>query len=474
MRFSSLARLLLPATLLAAPLHAQRSAGSQTDTIHLSIEDAVRRALSISDEVRLAAANTEVAEALITTSRASGLPQIRLNASYQQVLENARATIVGSVFGQNYNYNSTLNIQQSLFQGGRVFAANRAAGAVRRASALDEAETRSRVSVDVQRQYLEVLLARQLVRIQEVNLDLAEQRLRQVEQFEKAGRAARYDVLRARVERSNLEPALIQARSNVELAELALKRTVNVPPSQPLVTTSEPDLEGLEAFVARIVSDSAPDPIRASVRSAEFTLDARKDAIRVARADMLPTVNAFFNSGYLALPSSNGLPTIWGNTSADNCGAGGTAGRVCQNNGWFADRNFGVQISWPLFDGLRAKGNVDLAQAQARQAELQLGLERELVALERSASRAEYERARAAFGAQRVTVSEADEAIRLATLRFERGLGTLLETSDAQIALLLARVNQARAYFDLYIAAAELARARGVAVPLPPTRPLSR
>ena len=69
---------------------------------------------------------------------------------------------------------------------------------------------------------------------------------------------------------------------------------------------------------------------------------------------------------------------------------------------------------------------------------------------------------------------EADEAFRIASLRFERGLATQLEVSDAQLLLLTARTNAARATIDYYLAAAELARARGVDVPLPPTRPATR
>jgi outer membrane protein TolC len=67
-----------------------------SDTLRLGIEEAVTRALRQSDETRLAAAQLDVTEAQITTSRAAGLPQLRLNGSYTQVIENARANIVGS------------------------------------------------------------------------------------------------------------------------------------------------------------------------------------------------------------------------------------------------------------------------------------------------------------------------------------------------------------------------------------------
>ena len=473
----SLHRIFLVVAALAALAHeghAQardvRSAPS-SDTLRLSIEEAVTRAVRVSDETKLSAAQLEVTEAQIVTARSAGFPQLRLNGAYTQVIENARGNIVGSVFQQPFTYNTNANISQTLFQGGRIFAGTRAAGDARQAARYDQAETRARVSVDVQRAYFQALLSDRLYEIQVRNLELADERLKQVERLESGGRAARYDVLRARVQHTNLEPAVIQARSDRELTMLEVKRILNLHVDQPLVLTSALDPDALQPFIATVANDSSADPVRASVRSAESVVEARGEGIRVARADMMPTVSAFFQTGYLALPANNGVPTSWGQASNALCPPGSAPSRICQNNGWFPDRNFGVQISWPLFDGLRAKGNVDLAQAQRRVAEIQLSQAREQVQIERAQARAEFARARAAYEAQRDNAREAEEAYRLAALRFERGLDTQLDASAVQLQLLVAKTNEARSIFDLYIAAADLARARGIPIPLPPTRP---
>ncbi|HJQ22219.1 MAG TPA: TolC family protein, partial [Gemmatimonadaceae bacterium] len=65
--------------------------------------------------------------------------------------------------------------------------------------------------------------------------------------------------------------------------------------------------------------------------------------------------------------------------------------------------------------------------------------------------------------------TEAQEAFRLASLRFSRGLSTQLEVSDAQLALLTAESGEARASYDLYLATADLARALGRPIPMPVT-----
>lgn len=447
-----------------------------TDTIRLSLADAVKRAVRESDEVRLAAAQMQVTEAQVTTARAAGLPTVQFTGGFTQVERNARATVVGQLFNQPYTYTSTFNLNQPIFQGGRIFAGARAANDARQAARYGLEETRALMSLSIQRAYLQVLLNQQLADIQARNVQLADDRLALVQRLEGAGRAARYEVLRARVEKANLEPGLIQARNNVELALIELRRILNLPAISKVVLTSDLDTSAVRALVRSIASDTSRPPVRASLRSAQSVVDARREGIRAARAEFLPTVNAFFRTGYLALPGSPGFPTRWGLTSPANCtAADSTLGRrTCQNNGWYEDRSLGIQVSFPLFDGLRAKGNLDLAQAQERVARTQLEQERKDVLAEQARAIAEYTRAEATYEGLRQNSEEAEEAFRIASLRFERGLGTQLEVTDAQLALLTARSNAARGTVDYYLAAAELARARGAAVPLPPTRDISR
>jgi outer membrane protein TolC len=439
---------------------------ASSDTVRLSLADALRRALDASDEVRLSQAQVELADAQLGVARATALPQLRLNTTYSHAYQNARAQAVGSVFNQPNTYNANLILTQSLFQGGRVFAGMRAATAVRQASRFDAQEARASVALGVQRAYLAALLASRVADIQAGNLQIAQGRLTQVEQFFTAGRAARYDVLRARVERANLEPLLIEARGERDLALLELKRLLNVPVEMPLALTTTLDADAANA-AAEAVGEAATASSRGAVRAAELDVQARREGIRIARADYLPTVSLSFTNGYQAFPPPGlGFPSRFGSAAEQFCNPP-ESGRICQNGGWFSDRTLNATISWPLFDGFRTKSNVDLAQAQAQLAEAVLRQERERVDIEAATARAELARARAVFDARRLTASEAEEAFRLASLRFERGLSTQLEVSDAQLALLTAQTGEARAISDLYLAGAELARALGRPIPLP-------
>ena len=458
-----------PTLFLAAALFAAFPAtatAQRADTLRLTVEDAVTRMLRTSDEARAAWQLVESADAQVASARAAGLPQMRLTSSYQQVLKNARAEMVSQIFGQKYTYTTTLNTQQALFQGGRIVSAAQAASAVRGAARMDHAETRARLAVDIQRAYLNASYLAKIAELQAQNLAIAASRVTQTEQLFAAGRAARFDVLTVRVAKANFEPLALQAISDRDAAILEVRRLLDLPIDQPLVLTTVLDPIAVRTLAEKTTADATPDAPRAAVRSAEFTATARRASIRVARADLLPQLNLSFNLGYLALPTLNGFPMVMGRVVPSACPPGSTAS-ACQNNGWFPDRNFTLTFSWNVFDGLRAKGNLDLAQAQAEIADISLTQAREAAVLDVSRARNELTRATAAFSARQENSAQADEAYQLAELRFQRGLSTQLEVSDAQYALLTARSTEIRATFDLYLAVADLARVRGRDIPLP-------
>lgn len=452
-----------------SPALAQRP-GPATDTLHLSLDEAVTTGLRVADEVRLAAAQADIAEEQLDLARSAMMPQLRINSTFGRTFENARSAAVNPVFSQTNTYTVNANLSQTLFQGGRLLYTARAAGSLAEASRLDADERRALFTVEVQRAYLGALLAERLVELQETNLQLASTRLSQVQQFQTAGRAAQYDVLRARVERANIEPVVIQARNDRDLAHLQLKQLLNLPLERPVVLTSTIDPDVARTMVASYL-DTTALPNRAALRSAELTARSRRFAVSAARAEFLPTITAFIQSGFGAFPPPGfGIPTQRGGFDQAFCAPTGTPpARGCQNGGWFEDRSLGVQFSWALFDGLRAKSAIDLARAQTRIAELELRQERERVAVEVAMARAELQRANAVFEGRRETSGEAQEAFRLASLRFSRGLSTQLEVSDAQLALLTAESAAARATFDLYLATADLARALGRPIPMPAT-----
>jgi len=121
----------------------------------------------------------------------------------------------------------------------------------------------------------------------------------------------------------------------------------------------------------------------------------------------------------------------------------------------------GVALNWNIFDGghkiaryREAQASLQSAQAQMRSEELTIAQDVEQAYLNVGAADEQIQAARAA-------VAAADESFRLAQGRFDAGVGTILELTDAQLALTQAQSTEAQALANFHIAIATLERALG-------------
>jgi outer membrane protein len=431
---------------------------AQQDTLRLTLDAAVSRALATSEEVETARQQRAMAGAQITQARAGALPQVSGGVVYNRTLasifdnisfgpppepgeDDAPNPFANLPFGRPNTWNASLQIAQPLYAAGRVGTALQIARRVRSAADLQVLEAESEIALQVRSAYFVVVLADQMVGIAQEAYELADAVVRQVELFRQQGTASEFEVLRARVERDNLEPGIIEARNARHLAELNLKRLANLPADRPLVAATP--LTPVVADVDRAALQEALSR-RPALRSLDEQIAARAGAVRIARSGYLPTVGVAANFAYQAFPD-----------------------RVLPLDADFRrDWAVTVQASIPIFDGFRTRGQVQQAQAELRTAELQRDQVRQGLELEFEAALGEFEAARAQIEARRATVAQAQRTLELAELRFRSGMATQLDISSARLLLQQARVNEAQALYNYVNALARLERASGGEVPL--------
>lgn len=432
------------------------AAGQVTDTVRLSLGDAVARGVELNEDVRGARAQRQIAQGQVIEARAGALPQVTANLGYNRTLasifdglsfdlgddeEEGEDPFGALPFGRPNVWTASLQITQPLYSGGRVGTAMRIARQVRLAADLEVEEAETEIALQVRTAYLQAVLADEIVAISREAYDLAAAQLAQVELFLQQGTASEYDVLRARVERDNLEPAIIEATNARRLAALNLKRLINIPADQPvsLVTKLDPRI----ADVDRAALQDALER-RAALRALDAVVAAREDAVRIARADRLPTLGAAANFGYQAFPAQV--------TPFDTP--------------WRRDWTVGMQLTLPVFDGFRTHGRVQQARGELEQTRLQRDQTRQGIELELEAALGEFDASRAQIEARRATVAEARRTLELAELRYRSGLATQLDISSARLLLEQARVNEAQALYNYMNALARLERVTGGEIPL--------
>ncbi|MBR9989841.1 MAG: TolC family protein [Gemmatimonadetes bacterium] len=485
MRSSRLSRAGWPLLLMAVVTTAPVAAQERADSMELSLTDALSLAMERSEEVRIAEQQVRVASSQVRSARSSLLPQVNTQVGYTKTLRsvfqdagfevpdslrfdpdstaslaerisylerntpNAAFGALGSLFGnlpfgRENAWLAAATVSQPLFAGGRIISGVQIARHAETAAEASLAEARSDIALQVRQSYYGALLAQDAEVIVTASVDLAQEHLERVQLLLETGQASELDAMRAEVELENLRPQLIQARNARELAALNLKRLVNLPIDAPLRLTSslaaaDPALPDPSDILLPSLAEAEPQLVRrAAITAAEQQVEIRREQVSIARGAYLPTVSLQANLARQAFPTGF-VPSDWQD-----------------------DWTVGFVVQWPLFQGLRRGAEVDAAQAQVRQAELQADQLREGVRLEYEQAQGELEQARAQITAATRTVTQAVRVYELTELRYTEGLATQLDVSDARLALQQARMNEANAFHNFYLALARAERALGV------------
>lgn len=167
--------------------------------------------------------------------------------------------------------------------------------------------------------------------------------------------------------------------------------------------------------------------------------DASEQRVKAARAGYLPQVNLV--GGYSTVRSS------------------GSAAWDRRREGWSA----GVQGQWDIFDGRSTAGKVAQARSQLTQAKLSVEDLTLTIDVEVRRAYSSFQQASELVESTGKVVSQAEEALRLANVRYSAGTAIQLDVLSTQVALTEARLNQLSACYSYNVAVATLRKAMGKA-----------
>jgi outer membrane protein TolC len=149
------------------------------------------------------------------------------------------------------------------------------------------------------------------------------------------------------------------------------------------------------------------------------------------------------------------LPTV--TTTANNFYTPNVGGFARVLDTWSLVAN----VAAPIWDAGLSRARTKEAKADVTAATARLMEQRDLVAQEVKDSLTDLEEARERRRSTAANVTQAREALRIANVRYEAGLATSVEVTDALLALNQARTNKVNADNDFLAALADLNRSLG-------------
>jgi outer membrane protein TolC len=432
----------------------------------LSLADALRLAEQKSAAVRIAEAGAARARGQQRQADSQILPQVNGSASYQRAIQSQFQEIsehfapdtgssggglegspLAQIFAAPNTAVFTLNATQNLWTAGRVGAARAGALAARDAATIGVASARAQAVLDVAQAYFDAVAAERMQGIADSSVALTERTLAQVELARQVGTASEFDLLRARVTRDNQRPLAIQARGNRTVALLRLKQLLDLPLGAPITLTTpiRDDAQIVAEATApiRLADDRTLTPdtsvsARATVRQVEAQVRAQEQAFLAARLASLPSLQLSSTYQRFAYPAEGTfLPGAL--------------------DLYFPNWTVSLGLSFPVFNGGRLAGERMVAEANLIEARASLERTRDGAELDAILAVPALEQAQAAYLASVGTDTQAEQAYRIAEVRFREGISTPVELTESRVQLEQARLQRVTTARDLEMAKLRLA-----------------
>src|SRR5512133_953205 len=394
----------------------------------LTLDEALATALKNHPQIIEARENLIGAEARTGQALANYYPQVSIASdwtkgrSYLTAVQNIKTTEVNT---------AAMYLKQTIYDFGRTSGAVDAARGNRDAGDPAFAVTRQDLTLRVKSAFYLLLASEKQVAAVAETVAARSAVQRQAEEFFKQGIRAKVDLAKAEANYVAAKTALIRAENNREIARIELANAMGMTSLEDRTLTEPMPLSAAIPDRIQVQQDAVRN--RAELRQLSALKSATAGHLKTAKGSYLPILSATASAGYADRdfpPSGN----VWG---------------------------VGLNLTMPLFSGFSSveqvrEANAGINAIEARQNNLRLQIIKEVD----TAWLGENEAAARMISTDK-EVAAASESQALAEGRYQEGVGSIIEVSDAQSQTLEAQTGRIQAMYDFYTAVARLDRATG-------------
>lgn len=398
----------------------------------ITIDQALEIAFKNNPDLRIATDAVNKSRGLVEESRA------RFNPSFgSQIVRMYQGPPVSTVFGGKTvtitapsQTTAQANVFLPLDINGKLHYSNQIAKDQFQISYLSVLKTSEQVIAQVKRTYYELLRAGGQADTAQAAVDVSAARLKNTDARYQAGTVPKFDVTTAQVDLANLTQTQIAAQSRVNISQANFNRVLGISPNSPTQVVKSPiPVDITEVDIPK--ADKTAKAQRPEVKIQQASISAGKSNIQLQRSGARPSLGLSGAYNYVSAASFS--------TSNISYNALAT-------------------ITIPIWDGGVTKARVDQAYAELYSATDTLQQVELVISQEVSTAALVLEEAAKRTKSTAENVTLAEEALRLANVRYEAGIAVLVEVTNAESQLTQARFNQVNALYDYAIALAELER----------------
>lgn len=463
---------------MLAILASMESIAQTSSTEKLSLEECIGLALENNINLQRSQLNTKTAKLHFKQSKSEVLPS--LNASYNYGLNNGRSVdpYTNDIIDQQLDFsNASLNFNGDLFKGFELRNKIRRDRYNLQASEAETEETRQQLILNVTLAYFQVLNSRDLLQLAQLRLESTKEQTDRLKTLYEQGEGNPADYTDIQGQVNSDESNVLDARKKLEQARLELAQLLNkkdeveVEKMEMLPELAKYDLSAQEVYEQSLAN-------LATFKAGELRIKAAKKDVDVARALYSPQISLFaqLNSYYSSsarLFNQTGTQVI---ETGQFIKIDDVSYPVMANQDQFSEEKIGykdqfennlnsvvgVAVDIPLFNGFRARQNVQLKKIEFQDRKLEFENTKNDYF---KAIREAYNDMQTAYQNYQIFMKQVDsyeKSYRVNEIRFKNGVSNIVEYIISKNNLDRARINLANARYEYMIRAKILDYYRGV------------
>ncbi len=420
--------LVLINTALSATLNAQQV---------WTLEKCINYALANNIQVKQGVINTKYQQNQLTQSKIARLPNL-----YGQV-------------SQNWNFGKTLTFPSNTYQD--VNSAQSDLGVVTdlpifsgfqlsnnismsdfnlKASLEDLEKAKNDISMNIASGYLEVLLAKDLIKVTQDQIEVTNLQIRQINAKVEAGSLAKGSLLEIQAQAAGEELNLVNAQNQLRLAKLRLTQLLEIESTE----NFDVSVPVLPEIMAQATLTQANDVFktallsRPEIKGAEYRLESSKYQLKSAQGALYPSISFYAN-----------FYDVYSSQYKDLNGAAISFNDQIKNN---QRKGVGFQMNIPIFNRLQSRIQVENAQLQVQKTELDMENAKKQLRSDIETAQTNAVGSLNRYISNQKAVSSMREAFRYSQEKFNVGMVNAVEYNTAKTQLSKAESDLLQAKYE--------------------------
>jgi outer membrane protein len=445
---------------------------AQTDslkTYNFNLEQSINYAYEHQTALLNAAIDQKIAASKVRETIGIGLPQISGTADFRDFIQTPKTVIQDFIspavygvltdngvkdrngvpivapqtfgefpasFQQKYNSSAGLSVSQLLFSGSYIVGLQ-ASKTFKELSQRAYARTKIETNVAVSKAFYMVLVNNKRIELLDANIKQLKSQLNQTKALFENGFAEKIDADRLSVLYNNLNTEKENVLRSLELGITMLKFQMGMPLENELSINGS--IEGVNLNKAEILSDTSAYRNRIEYALSETQIKLNQLDLKRYKSEFLPNLAAFGSSSMQF--QNNSFNKLYKNT--------------------YPTTVIGLQLNVPIFSGGQKLQRVKQAEYNVLKSKNDLFKTKNSLNVDIKNSITTYTNSINSLENQQRNLDLANEVLRVSKIKYEQGVGSSIEVTQAQTSLKEAENNYINALYDALISKVDTERAIG-------------